>query len=638
MHTLCEFIAKTADIHACTILVSNALIGESRKQEHGFTGFSRDRQGHSFQQRQIATVDGTLAARQDISSDFAVVVGAGFDGWNELRALMQRIGPDARGSVVILVPTGLDPMSQASLSQFTTEISIRTQAFGFSGAIRVSYQCDVAEIGAVTLEQPRFSTSLGKMLAGLTMSDGGRVACLTLDDWSIEPEQAKLREPMFTVLTRTQGKRMETLREVLLCISAQTVDDFEHLIIAHNATDVAVDEIRALIDEQSPSMRRRIRFEQVVGGNRTTPINIGFELARGKYVVMLDDDDIVFGHWLETFRGVAREKPGSMLRSVAVRQEFTWAYVDGRRSARAISAMHKDYASQFDYFRQLGVNQTPNLSIAFPRYLFSNHGMRFDETLTTTEDWDCIMRCASRVGVGSAEEITCIYRWWVNTETSMTVHSQSEWSENYCRIQEKMDAEVNLLDVGGVRRLREMMDKMDSYVRWAEKLHNDLTEVRLAVNADDVEQLKEKIATMSNDVQDGLSVISSDSPAEIMPVVLPHQDLLPQPRLSRWQKIFASPRKMARIHANLRRETIRKSGIFDSDWYLSTYPDVAEKKIDALTHFVQFGSRELRSPSAEFDARHYYVENADLRAQRVEPVFHFLLHGKREGRRYQGHM
>ncbi|HVF19852.1 MAG TPA: hypothetical protein VNA14_06385, partial [Mycobacteriales bacterium] len=35
--------------------------------------------------------------------------------------------------------------------------------------------------------------------------------------------------PFLSVLTRTQGRRPETLRELLLCLAAQTSDDFELL-------------------------------------------------------------------------------------------------------------------------------------------------------------------------------------------------------------------------------------------------------------------------------------------------------------------------------------------------------------------------------------------------------------------------
>lgn len=640
MNTLCDFIIEKADVlrqEVGTILVSHALMGEARQQAHGFTAFLRNGQGRSFQKIQDLALDGSSEPDRRISSNLVAVVGADFEAWGELRALMQRIGAGESGSVVVLVPAGQDAMSQASLSQFVAECAIRAQAFGFSGEVRIASQCDGAELGAVVLKRLRPATSLGKVLESLSPGDEGRVAVLTLGTRASGIGRSAPREPLFTVLTRTQGSRMETLGEVFLCLSAQTVDDFEHLVVAHNATPEAVSEIRALIDSQSASMRERIRFEEVIGGTRTTPLNAGFGMARGKYVIILDDDDIVFANWLETFRAIAREMPGALLRATAVRQEFTWAYVEGKRAARAISAMHRDYASQFDYFEHLEVSQTPPVSIAFPRNVFANYGLRFDETLTTTEDWDFIMRCASRVGVGSSEEITCIYRWWSEAESSRTLHSKSEWVDNHTRIQDKIDAEINLMEAGSMRKFREISEKMDEYLRWANKMHHDLIDLQLATNSNDVEEIKQKIAAISDDVQHEIVVMSGDSSPEVL-YSPPQQDLLPPPRVPFWKKMISGSRAMAQMRASQRRKIIETSGIFDANWYLSTYLDVAEQKVDPLVHFIQFGSRELRSPSARFNARSYYVENADVRDQKIEPVFHFLLFGKREGRRYQEHV
>lgn len=644
MRELCEFIAgkiKTPRRKADLFLVSSALDSgahaQGLSQGNILQAFMREHDKRPLKRLQdIVLEERPSKVEVDLASrNVTVILGTDFEHWGELHTLTERFDSAAAVDIVLLVPArGAAAISQASLSQFTTELAIRAQAFGFVGTMRIAAQCDSSDLGLARLERPHFATSLGKFLDGLTPDEEPRVAVLVLSCRSVADIGTA---PMFTVLTRTQGKRMETLREVFLCLSAQTMVDFEHVVIAHNAKPDAVDQIRALIEDQSDRMRGRIRFEEVIGGTRTTPLNAGFATARGKYVVVLDDDDIVFANWLETFRAIAREKPGSLLRAVAVRQEFTWAQVEGKRAARAVSAMHRDYAARFDYFDHLEVSQTPPVSIAFPRYLFASHGLRFDETLTTTEDWDYIMRGAAYVGVGSAEEITCIYRWWVDAENSRTVHSQSEWHDNHHLIQDKINASVNLLEAGSINRFRDVSAKMNEYLRWANKLHHDLNDIQRATDASDIEQAKQKIALLSQSVHGELSTILKDGPIDAMPLSPPKRDLLPPPRLSPLQKLLAGPATITRMRAQQRRETIEASGIFDAQWYLSTYPDVAQQNMDPLTHFVQFGSRELRSPSAQFNARSYYAAYNDLRDHEIEPVFHFVLHGKREGRRYQGH-
>lgn len=641
MRALCEFIADKTDtlqLPVDNFLISGAL-NEDQSQADIFTLYERTSDRSGFQKLRTVSLESVQesgAPAPHYSSDMAVVIPASFQDWGRLREFMDQAGV-AEVDIVFLVPTGAHAMSQAALAQFATETSIRAQAFGFVGTMGIANICDTATLGIAKLARPIFATSLGEFIEDLSLKDTGQVAVLTLACRSKSGDKPTSRQPMFTVLTRTQGTRMETLAEVLLCMSAQTIDDFEHLIIAHNAKPDAVDKIQQLIDDQSTTSRARIRFEQVLGGTRTTPLNAGFAMANGKYVIILDDDDIAFANWLETFRGIAAQKPGSLLRAVAVRQEFTWAHVEGKRSARAISAMHRDYASTFDFLEHLEESQTPPISIAFPRYLFTDHDMRFDETLTTTEDWDYIMRCATRVGVGSAEEITCIYRWWVDAENSRTVHSQSEWIDNHHVIQKKIDTSVNLLEAGTMSRIREVSDKMNEYLRWANKLHHDLTDIQAAVDTTDAEEAKKKIALLSKNVQGEITTMLSDVPSESLPLVPPQEDMLPPPRLTPFQKLMGRTEASARARIKQRRDMVEASGIFDAEWYVKTYPDVATLDIDPLGHFVQFGSRELRSPSAQFNARSYYATNADLRDHRIEPVFHFLLHGKREGRRYERH-
>jgi hypothetical protein len=45
--------------------------------------------------------------------------------------------------------------------------------------------------------------------------------------------------------------------------------------------------------------------------------------------------------------------------------------------------------------------------------------------------------------------------------------------------------------------------------------------------------------------------------------------------------------------------------LFDPAWYLAQYPDVAQTGSEPLTHFLESGAAEGRSPSPWFDLPHY---------------------------------
>src|SRR5207245_1008037 len=42
-------------------------------------------------------------------------------------------------------------------------------------------------------------------------------------------------------------------------------------------------------------------------------------------------------------------------------------------------------------------------------------------------------------------------------------------------------------------------------------------------------------------------------------------------------------------------ETIRKSGLFDPEHYVATYPDVEERNVDPLVHYLEEGAPERRT-------------------------------------------
>ncbi|MGB6030356.1 MAG: methyltransferase domain-containing protein [Rhodanobacter sp.] len=269
---------------------------------------------------------------------------------------------------------------------------------------------------------------------------------------------AKAKAPFLSVVTRTQGRRLDTLRDVLLCLSAQSDPDFEVCVIGHKLSEQNQLAVERIIDDTNSDLRSRIRLIKVDTGNRTHPLNVGFREARGDYVAILDDDDIVFGHWVEEFHKQAEREPGTVLRATCVAQ--SWQPVRttvGTQSVRAVGSPKLCYPGRFDHFEHLVENATPPVSVAFPRSAFADMHIEFDETLTTTEDWDFLMRTAVVCGVSSSSEITSIYRQWDGAESSFTVHGRQEWVDNHHTIWRKFDQAPLLLAPGAATRLRQLV-------------------------------------------------------------------------------------------------------------------------------------------------------------------------------------
>lgn len=268
--------------------------------------------------------------------------------------------------------------------------------------------------------------------------------------------------PFLTVVTRTQGDRIDSLAETILCLSAQSEQDFEVIVVGHALTLEKQLKVERVIADQDEAMRGKIRLVKVDRGERAAPLNVAFEHARGSYVAMLDDDDLVFGNWVEVFKWLREKNPGKILRSTCVSQK--WDKVpadDGHFATRSKSGFNAEYPDDFNLLDHLVENRSPLHSLAFPRRAFSDLGYRFDETLTTAEDWDFIVRVAPITGVASSSEVTCIYRRWENASSSSTMHDEHEWRTNYQHTLRKIDSMPLLLPPGYSRKLRDLLHERD---------------------------------------------------------------------------------------------------------------------------------------------------------------------------------
>ncbi len=267
--------------------------------------------------------------------------------------------------------------------------------------------------------------------------------------------------PFLSIITRTQGKRAQSLVEVFTCLAGQSVIDFEVLVMGHLLSHSGQLLVERIIEDNPAWLRARTRLILVDKGNRTHPLNVGFGAARGEYISILDDDDTVMAHWVETFKGLAKEKPGRLLRATVVRQNVVNTTVLGKVGVRAVGTLEKAYPSEFDFLEQLRDNHTPVIGVAFPRGAFHDLNIRFDEELTTAEDWDYMMRVATITDTASSPKITSVYHWWVSDQSSRSDHPRHEWVTNHQRILQKLDRDLVLFPQGTTSAIRSLLDERD---------------------------------------------------------------------------------------------------------------------------------------------------------------------------------
>lgn len=101
-------------------------------------------------------------------------------------------------------------------------------------------------------------------------------------------------------------------------------------------------------------------------------------------------------------------------------------------------------------------------------------------------------------------------------------------------------------------------------------------------------------------------------------------------------KIFdAMTRRISRLRAPRSDRDIaylEASGLFDREWYLKKYPDVAAAMVNPIEHYVLHGAGESRNPSPFFDTKYYMETYPDVAAAGINPFRHFCEFGEREGR------
>jgi hypothetical protein len=79
-------------------------------------------------------------------------------------------------------------------------------------------------------------------------------------------------------------------------------------------------------------------------------------------------------------------------------------------------------------------------------------------------------------------------------------------------------------------------------------------------------------------------------------------------------------------------ELLTASELFDRNWYLAAYPDVAASGIDPVRHYLCYGADEGRDPGPRFSTSKYLDRHLDVAQAGMNPLLHYLKFGLEEQR------
>lgn len=82
-------------------------------------------------------------------------------------------------------------------------------------------------------------------------------------------------------------------------------------------------------------------------------------------------------------------------------------------------------------------------------------------------------------------------------------------------------------------------------------------------------------------------------------------------------------------------QLLKESPLFDAEWYREQYPDVESVKLTPEQHYLRYGWRMGRSPSASFCGAKYQQSYPDVVQSNENPLVHYLRFGRHEGREVQ---
>lgn len=220
-----------------------------------------------------------------------------------------------------------------------------------------------------------------------------------LDPFYVIDEKFKSNS-MVSVIVRTCG-RPEYLRETLISLRNQSYKNFEVVIVEDgpNVSEKMLKEEFSDLNIQYKATGKKV--ERSVTGN------MGMKMAKGKYLNLLDDDDLFYPEHIEVLVQEMEKNNADIVYSTAF--ETTIDVKSKKPYIYEIKAKAVKHHGPFSRLRLYKNNITPIQAVLFKKEVFEKCG-GFDENICALEDWDLWLKFSLKYNFYHIEKTTSLYR------------------------------------------------------------------------------------------------------------------------------------------------------------------------------------------------------------------------------------
>lgn len=228
---------------------------------------------------------------------------------------------------------------------------------------------------------------------------------LIRDGAFVEQRPLPAGQPLVSIITRTYRGRDLYLRQALMSGGHQTWSNLEHIVVEDGG-----DTMRGLCEEVAQATGRTIRFIANGKHGRSKAGNAGLAVARGRWCVFLDDDDLLFAEHIEVLANALLTDPEAV-----ASYSPAWEVITDTTSlaeGRYVEVSHSlplVLRQPFDFDVLQHHNYFAIQSVLFERQLFEHRG-GFDEDMDALEDWTLWIRYAWNHRFVYVPKVTSLFR------------------------------------------------------------------------------------------------------------------------------------------------------------------------------------------------------------------------------------